>query len=180
MKLYRNVLPALTAALLLLVSPAFAGDLDSQTVNNWADSMQELEEWGDRQGEMDDDYTDVDDPGDFQSALSRMAEQDREIERIIERHGFSDGAEWAETGSRIFNAYLAVEVREQEPEMQREFQQQIEEIEANPHLSDEQKQQMRSQMEQMMGMMGEIFTAPEADMAAVEANKSRLDELFDN
>lgn len=34
---------------------------------------------GNRQGEVDHDYTEVDDPGDFQSALSRMARQDREV-----------------------------------------------------------------------------------------------------
>lgn len=50
MKRYRHVPPALAAALLSLVSPAFPGDLDSQTVNNWADSIEELEEWGESPG----------------------------------------------------------------------------------------------------------------------------------
>ena len=180
MKPERNRLIALVGALFLIASPLLAGDLDARTVDNWAASMEELEAWGDSQNDLDDDYAGADDPQDFQSALSRMVQQDREIQRIIERHGFADGAEWAEVGSRIFQAYLAVQMREQEPEMQREFQEQMEAIDSNPHLSEEQKQEMRSQMEQMMGMMSGMFTAPEADMAAVQERRSRLDELFGN
>ena len=47
-------------------------------------------------------------------------------------------------------------------------------------MREEQKQQMRSQMEQMMGTMSGMLTAPESDMAAVERNRTRLNELFGN
>ncbi len=169
---------AVSSALIMLAAPAFAQQLDRATVNSWADSMEELERWGDRQGELDDDYTGAEDPGDFQSALAQIARHDREVQRIIERHGFSSGGEWAAVGSQIFNAYLALQMREQEPEMQRQFQEQIDAIEQNPHLSDEQRRQMRAQMEEVMGMMGGLFTAPEEDIAAVQANRARLDRLF--
>ena len=169
-----------TGALFILAAPAFGQQLNRATVNNWADSMEELERWGDRQGRLNDDYAGAEDPGDFQSALARIARQDREVQRIIERNGFASGSEWATVGSQIFNAYLALQMREQEPEMQREFQEQIDAIEENPHLNEDQRRQMRAQMEEMMSMMGDVFTAPEEDIAAVEANRSRLDRLFDN
>ena len=180
MKANRPGCVVLIAALLLLALPAFAQELDRSTVNRWAASMEELESWGDRQGDLDEDYTRAEDPTDFQSALSRIAQQDREIQGIIERHGFTDSGEWAAVGAKIFNAYMALQMREQEPDMQREFQQQLDAIDENPHISDEQRQQLRAQMEAMMSMMSGMFTAPEADITAVEANRARLDQLLDN
>ncbi len=171
---------ALVGILLIAGAPLAAQDLDRATVNNWADSMEELERWGEQHGEFEDDYTGAEHPGDMQSALAQIARQDREVQRIIERNGFASGSEWAAVGSQIFNAYLALQMREQEPEMQREFQEQIDAIDENPHLSEDQRRQMRAQMEEMMSMMGGLFTAPEQDIAAVEANRARLDRLFDN
>ncbi len=157
--------------------------LDRGTINRWADSMDEFERWSEAQGDLDsfdDDYDDYDDPMDFETAFAQAAREHAEIRRIISRHGFSDGTEWAQIGARIMRAYGAVEMGEQAPEYRSEMQRQLDELEDNPHFDDETRAMMRRQMEEAMGTMAQVWDAPEADVAAVRANRARLERLFED
>ncbi len=165
----------LTAVLLLGAGMAFAQQtLDSGTVNRWADSMEEIQEWGKTQ----DDFDDPSDPMDFEGAFAEVAQRHAEVRRIIGRHGFSDGDEWAAIGARVLNAYGATRMDEEAPGYRQEMETQLREIENSPHLTPEQKQMMRQQMEQAMQMMEGMSEAPPEDVAAVRANRARLDRLF--
>jgi hypothetical protein len=177
-----KLLPVLAATLALLVGTTILHaqqPLDRGTINRWADSMLEIQRWSENQPDMDDGFDDSD-PFNFESSLALAARQHGEIRRIIGRHGFSSGDQWAAVGSRIMNAYSAMHMDEESPEFQREMQQAIREIDQNPHLSAEQKEMMRNQMQMAMGMMTQMADAPAADVAAVRANRAKLDQVFDD
>lgn len=170
---------ALVLTALFFTTWVYAQDrLDGPTIQRWADSMAELQAWGEDLD--DDDDLEIDDPMDFERSLAQAAREHAEVRRIVARHGFRDGDHWAGVGGRIMNAYWALMMQDEAPEMHSEMQRQIEEIEQNPHLSREQKEMMRNQMEQAMGMMGRLAEAPPADIAAVRANRERLDRLFED
>lgn len=158
--------------------------LDSGTINRWADSMEEIQEWGETQDDFDDGLgDDIDDPGDpmdFENSFAEAARRHAEVRRIISRHGFSNGDAWASIGARILNAYGSMRMGEEAPGHRRELEQQLREIDNSPHLTPQQKQMMRQQMEQAMMMMDEMSDAPPQDVAAVRANRARLSRLFED
>lgn len=96
------------------------------------------------------------------------------LENIVQEHGFNDLQQWSQTGDRIFRAWMAIEMQEQNPQAQREIAEAMAEIENSPHMTDTQKAQMRAMMEGAMGAMESAKNAPPAD---VEAIRPHLDEL---
>lgn len=166
---------------LFAVSPALA--LDSRTIDRWVDSMEELQSWADDNvADMEDDFSgEMDDPMnfDFEAQLARTAREHSRVESIIRDHGFS-ADEWANVGSRIFQAFMAVNMEGASAEMDAEMAEAMREMEESPHMTEEQKQMMRQQMQQaqqMMGSMGEGVS--DSDRRAVEARMDRLNEFFD-
>ncbi|MFP4431481.1 MAG: hypothetical protein ACOCW6_04555 [Spirochaetota bacterium] len=171
----------LGVALLLGTGVAFAQQaLDDGTINRWADSMEEIQEWGESQDDFENDFENPEDPLDFEGSFAEAARRHAEVRRIIARHGFSDGDEWAAIGARVLNAYGAMRIEEEAPDYRQEMEAQLREIENSPHLTPEQKQMMRQQMEQAMQMMEGTADAPPADIAAVRGNRARLDRLFED
>jgi hypothetical protein len=175
----------LGVALLLGTGMVFAQQaLDNGTINRWADSMEEIQEWGESQEDFDDgfedDFEDPDDPLDFEGSFAEAARQHAEVRRIIARHGFSDGDHWASVGARIMQAYAALEMGETSGDYRQEMEEQLREIDNSPHLSPEQKRMMRQQMQDAMQMMEGMSDAPPADVAAVRGNRARLDRLFED
>ena len=150
--------------------------LDRGTINRWADSMEEVQRWGESRIDLDGGDASMD----FAASFARAAREHAEVRRIIARHGFPSGDQWAQTGSRIMHAYGAMKMDAYAPAMEREMRQQLEEIERMPHLTPEQRQMMRQQIEQAMGFVQESSDAPAEDVAAVRANRQRLDRLFED
>ena len=151
--------------------------LDDAAIDRWLTTMEELQAWGDRQEELDDDDFQADDPQDFdfEQILAETAREHEEAREIIQRNGYDDVAQWASDGGRIFHAMMAVQM-EVSPEMEREMEQAIRELEENPNISEEQKQQFRRQMEQQMERISGMFAdVPEEDMATVER---RMDDIM--
>ncbi|WP_290652954.1 hypothetical protein [Aquisalimonas sp.] len=171
---------ALALAGVLVFANAHA--LDDAAIDQWLGSMKDLQEWGEAQPDLDEEEFDADvDPGDldFESMLSDSVREHREAEQIIERHGYSDVDEWSATGSRIFRAMMAAESGVS-PEMEREMEQALQEIEDAPHLSDEQKAQMREQMTSQMEMLSGMFEdVPESDVEAVRRNRDAIMRVMD-
>lgn len=97
-----------------------------------------------------------------------------QLEDIVQEHGFSDLQQWGLTGDRIFRAWMAIELQEQNPQAQQEIAEAMAEIENSPHMTETQKAQMRAMMEGAMGAMESARNAPPAD---IEAIRPHLDEL---
>ncbi len=144
--------------------------LNRTTINNWVSMMKELQLWDHDAG--------ADADMNFDMMFRQAPRGYPEFQRILNRHGFRDAQDWTEVSTRITQAYWTMQFRDEESEYRAEMQQQLDEIERSPHLTPEQRQAMRQQMEMTMTMMGQMFDAPEADVDAVRANRAALDELF--
>ncbi|MBK1734158.1 hypothetical protein CKO15_02445 [Halorhodospira abdelmalekii] len=176
----RAAIPTLFFSALLAVTVA-AGEahaLDDRTIDRWLGSMQALQEWGDEQEDLDEmleeDDVDFSHPGeiDFEAMFRELAGEHPEIGNIIRDHGYSNSDEWARDGGRIMRATIAVQAGGVQPEMERALR----ELEEQPHLSEQQRAQIRSQMEQQMGAFGGLVDdVPESDLEAV---KRRQDDIL--
>lgn len=181
----RHFTPLFAAfALMLAAVAASATDLDSDVIDRWANSMDEIEVWAQENEMSDADMTDPDDPTNLEASMSMAVSQNPGMQDIIEDHGFNDGDTWASTGARIVNAYGAV-VMEEDPqagsyeEMQQQMQAQLEQLESDPNINEQQLEMIREQASGAMAMMERMASAPEADKDVVRNNRGRLDQLFE-
>ena len=170
-------------ALLLAAVSVSASDLDSDTINNWANTMEDIEVWAQENEISDQDMVDPDDPTNLESSMARAASNHEGMQDIISSHGFNNGDEWASTGARIVNAYGAVVMEEDQAgtyeDMEQQMQAQMQQLEEDPNISEEQLAMIREQMDNALAMMQRMSDAPEGDKEAVRANRSRLDEVFE-
>ena len=175
----------LIAVLLLLVSGAYAhaSSLPDATIKNFIASMEAVQVLEDEY-----DMDEFDEEGDLYSDEDGVPEKPMsesiarlkghevygKLREVVQQHGFSDVASWAQVGDRIIKAWFAIEMREESPEMRSELDRAIREIEESPHMTDHQKQEIIQQMRQSMTFMEAMADAPEADIDAV---RPHLDEL---
>ncbi|MCH8552970.1 MAG: hypothetical protein LAT62_13615 [Natronospirillum sp.] len=172
-----------TLALALAAVSVSASDLDSETIDNWANTMSEIEVWAQENEISDADMVDPDDPTNLESSMAMAARNHDGMQDIITSNGFSDGDEWASTGARIVNAYGAVVMEEDDAgsysEMQEQMEAQLAQLEQDPNITEEQMGMIREQMDNALAMMQRMSEAPDADKQAVRDNRARLDELFE-
>lgn len=175
----------LLSALLLLPAVAVANDeLTADVINRWADSMEGLEAWGEENDDLtQEDFIDPNDPLNVEASMARTAREYPEVQEILADNGFSDGDNWANIGGRIINAYGAVmlsETVDSPDELQAQMEAQLEVFAGDPNINEEQLAMIREQMEEASQMMAQMMAAPAEDIAAVEANQARLDQLFND
>jgi lantibiotic modifying enzyme len=99
------------------------------------------------------------------------------LEDIARDHGFNNLEQWAATGDRVFQAWMAIEMEQQNPAAQQEMNAALAEIENSPNMTPEQKAQMRAMMQGAMGAMESASNAPAADIAAVRPHINALRAL---
>lgn len=177
----RNI-PAGIFMLLFVINPVSA--LDGSTIDRWIDSMEELQKWGDEQPDaaIDPDFNaDMGNPMDFDfgAMLERSAREHSEVRSIVRDYGFSP-EEWADVGTRIFHAFMAIEMKGASAEAEREMAEAREQIENNPHMSEQQKEMMRQQLQHaQQAMGGMVEDVPDDDRRAVESRRDRLNRFFE-
>lgn len=166
---------------LLATSPVFA--LDGGTIDRWLNSMEELQAWGDDQPDtMDEDFSaEMEDPMDFDfgALLERSLREHGEARSIIQNHGFN-AEEWTNIGTRIFQAFVAIEMERQSADVENEMARALQQMEDNPHMTEQQKETMRQQMQQTQQMMnGMTNDVPAEDLRAAKSRRDRLIRVFD-
>lgn len=152
------------------------------TVDRWIASMTELRQWSEQRAEegADTEPRTGDARVDMEEMLARFARDSEEVEAIVDRHGFTGRDQWAEIGSRIFNAYVAIRMREQAPEIEQQMQESIRQIDENPYMEEDQKEMMRQQLataHEQFAHSGEDL--PPGDLEAVRERRAALDTYFD-
>lgn len=168
--------------LLFVINPVYA--LDGSTIDRWVDAMEELQSWGDEQPDtaFDPDFNNnMGGPMnfDFGAMLERSAREHGEVRSIVRDHGFSP-EEWAEVGSRIFHAFIAIEMKGASAKAESEMTKALQQIEDNPNMSEQQKDMMRQQLQHaQQAMGGMIKDVPDTDRRAVESRRDRLNRVFD-
>lgn len=97
---------------------------------------------------------------------------------IINKHGFADPDKWAMVLTRVFHAYAAYKMQLEQPNMQAQIQQSMAEIQNNPNLTPEQKQQMMQMMQQSTQSWRAYMNAPAADIEAVKPFAGEIEHTF--
>lgn len=170
------------AGLLLGMGQAHA--LGGDTIDRWIAAMGDLQQWAEQHGAELEDDMDVDaaHPGEinFERMMNEFARRHDDVQRIVRRHGFGDTGEWANISGRVFNAYMAVKMGDAVPEMERQMQQALREMEENANIPEEHKEMMRQQMAQQRQVMtGFSDDVSDEDMRAVRAREADLDSFFE-
>lgn len=176
---------AFSLALIGLSStPAHAQSLTEDRVRAFIDSMNEAEtlatEYEDELEALQEADQSNRSDGDMSGMFSRSLEAIKghefygELGELADKHGFDSVEEWATTGDQVFQAWMALEMEQQDPGMQAEMEAAMAEMENNPHMSEEQKAQMRAMMQSATTSMRTAQQAPESAKAAV---RPFMDEL---
>jgi coenzyme F420-reducing hydrogenase alpha subunit len=181
-KLFTPIIIALALIALTLAPQAQARDLTEKTVRSFIDSLGAAETLAeDHQDFLDALEAEQDDENmDFSTVFSSSLKDLKghamygELEKVVKQHGFSSVDQWGETGDRVFRAWFALEMDQQGGVAQQEMQQALAEIENSPHMTEEQKAQMRAMMQSATSAMDTARNAPESDKRAV---RPFMDEL---
>ncbi|EON92247.1 hypothetical protein MARLIPOL_11511 [Marinobacter lipolyticus SM19] len=173
----------LVVTLLFTTSTLAADRLTNEKVRAFISTLQEAET-------LDDDFDQLNEqmPGsgnpsempDFSSIFSDSVNQMRgheaynRMEGIVKENGFDSMEEWGATGDRVFQAWMAIEMEDQHPQMARKMAAAMDEINNNPNLSEAQKEQMRAMMGGATAAMESARQAPESDKQAVRPHMQAL------
>lgn len=175
----------LTLALTLLftASPVAADSLTDGKVRAFINTLQEAETLEGDFDQLNEELPGSGNPSempDFSSIFSDSVNKMRgheaydRMEDIVEDNGFDSMEDWGATGDRVFQAWMAIEMENQHPEMVREMAGAMDEINNNPHLTEAQKEQMRAMMGNATAALENASKAPEADKQAVRPHMEAL------
>lgn len=170
----------------LLFAVASASSLTDVQVRNFVASWSQVTQLFDEYDDDDEFMDEYDDDGDDElfSAVSMISDMVRamegdpayaQAEAIVRQHGFSSIDEWGSVGDRVMKAAFALSMGDFGLAAEDRMEESMQEIEQNPHLTDEHKQEILRSMREAAAMRAEVAAAPEADKAAVQPY---LDDIF--
>jgi hypothetical protein len=168
----------------LLFAVASASSLTDAKVKSFVASWSQVAQLFDEHDYEDDEFIDDDEDDEIFSAVNMISDMLRAMEddpvyarvdAIARQHGFSSIDEWGAVGDRVMRAAFAVSMGDFGLDAEERLEQAMREIDQNPHLTEEQKQEFLRSMREAAEMRAEVAAAPEADKAAV---RPYLDEIF--
>ena len=180
---FKTSLLTVFCCLFALASTAHAESLTDSTVRSFISSLETLQGMEDEFEGLAEDMSMEDETEQmpdlsriFSSSVEKMEghRMYRQLEDVVQQHGFSSAEEWGETGDRIFRAWSALEMGEQSGQVNQEIAEAMEEINNNPNMSEAQKAQMREMMGGAMSAYEQAANAPEADKRAVAPHREAL------
>jgi hypothetical protein len=182
--IHTAVITTLFTLLALFSAGTQAQGLSDQTISSFIDSLKAAEQLS---SEFEDLSDDMDSQNDgtmpdfsriFSDSLKELEGHQAygQLEDLVQNHGFNSLEDWAATGDRIFQAWMAIEMEQQNPAARQEMDAAMAEIENNPNMTAEQKAQMRAMMQSAMGAMESASNAPPADVKAVRPHVEALRE----
>ncbi len=191
--MFRNqVISQCVLALLmsLLAFTAQADNLSDKTIRAFIASMQDAQALQDKYEGTDQWPDETADDTDSIPDMSRIFSDGiedmktypvyKEFEKIIKKHGFSSTEQWASVGDRVFHAMMAIEMKAENPAMGQEMAEAMAELDNNPHMTAEQKEQMKAMMSGAMGVIQSASNAPAADINAVRPHMDTLRTFMDS
>lgn len=189
---YTRFNPILIVALVALAATlgmpqALAQSLSESNVKSFVESLEAAQPIMDKHEDFLDSLENEQEPDsiDFSTIFSSGLEDIKghqmynDMQRLVRRHGFSGVEQWADVGDQVFQAWFALEMDEQRPTIDREMQAALSEIENSPHLTAEQKDQMRAMMQTSSAMMDSTRAVPETNKRLVGPYREQLRTLFD-
>ena len=85
------------------------------------------------------------------------------VNKIVQKHGYTDYTNFLVEAGTILSAYTAVELGRESGSVQPEIQEAIDEIEKNPHYTAEQKKQMKDMLIQTSKTMEDYSKSASTD-----------------
>lgn len=102
-----------------------------------------------------------------------------DFKRVIRRHGFRSGEEWASLSDRIIKAMITHEINASRPQIEAEMEEMLRELRNNEHLSAEMKEQFERQARSQLSQMNEMWSAPEGDVRAIQPHIATLRKVLE-
>lgn len=179
-----STLRVLLIATLLFAANSYAANLSDRTITSFISSLEELNQMADEFDALDMELdaeadNDIVMP-DFENMISTGLKDIKghpeynKLATIIKRHGFNNPDQWAQTGDRIFHAWMALEMSGQSMDVSQEMKNALAELDSNPDMTPAQKEQMRAMMGGAMSVMQQAVNAPEADINSVKPHINKL------
>jgi len=178
MKCLQKSWPCLCVVLLIVANLSLAAQpLTSDVIERWLKSQDEMMAWGNKHQDRIDYNSGSGFPANAEEMLApvRAAGLYDEVAKLTKKYGFAKPEEWADASVRIIGAMGALEVGDSMQGI--DVQQQLNQIQNSPGLSEAQKQQMMQMMRQSMQAMKQMSTASEADKAAVKPYLSQIEAV---
>ncbi len=185
----RYVLASIILASLLPVA-AYASSLtDAQVkkfVSSWNDVTTLLDDAYDESEDLYGDDLDADNGDDLSLstmmsdmvALIRGEPVYSQLRRLVRQHGFSSVNDWAQVGDKVMRAAFAIQLGDHAANMEKEMARALKDIDENPHLTEETKQDMKAAWKSNAAAMAELAATPEADKNAVRPHMGELEQMW--
>lgn len=176
----RHLTIVLTLIFSLLSFGAHAEQLTDNTIRSFIQSLEAAQAMGPEFEEFTNEQENINKLPDLSRIFSSSVEAAEghkaygQMEDLAQDHGFKNIDEWANTGDRIYSAWLTIEMGDESAGFQQEMSGAMAEIENNPNMSAEQKAQMRAAMQAAMGITQQANNAPAADIEAVKPHLNAL------
>jgi len=182
----RNPLTLITAFLLLLALPyapnTFAQELTDKTVRSFVEVMESMEPLTEKHKAFLDELEEQesDEEPEFSALMSSGIEDIKghpvyeDLEDLVQEHGFSSVEAWAQTGDQVMEAWMALEMENQPAGMMEQMQASMEQIENAPHLTPEQKAELKAMMQGSLKGFESLDKVPESSKAVVKPYVERL------
>ncbi|MCC5856252.1 MAG: hypothetical protein JJU10_11340 [Idiomarina sp.] len=169
-------------ALLTFNTSVLADSLTDRHIRAFIASMEELKTIEDELKEFE---LDEDDGLEGMPSMAQLVENMRDypvygrVETAVKKHGFSSVDAWAVTADRVIRAVISVHMEAHQADYRMEMMQLMEDLDSNPHMSAQQRQQMRDMIMQGQEWFDEFGNAPDADRRAIQPHLQRLIEVLE-
>lgn len=179
----KSIIPSGFIVLLsTLLLAGFSQALERDQIQNWVLTLQDIEQWVTENNITNAEMIDYENPTDIEASMQSAASRHEAIQEIIAGYGFASSDQWANTGSRIIDAYGAMLLEDNEDQsyddIQRELDAQLEMLAQESALGPEQQEMIRTQIETVQAVMARMMSSSEADRASVRAHRDLLDPVF--
>ncbi len=176
--MFKKFVPVLLLISLFAMTAHAASPLTSDQVERVLSALEQLESYTDamdaereQSGELD---ADVLDPEMFNRECALIYGYNSDTKRIIEDHGFTNKS-WPETAGRVMKALSYLAIQEEGHSGAEQMKQALEQIEANPNMSPEQKQAMKQHLQSAMKTVEVMMDAPKEDVKVVRPYYEKLE-----
>src|SRR5690606_392207 len=133
----------------------FAQELTDKTVRSFVEVMESMEPLTEKHtaflDELEEQESDEEPefsalmPSGIEASKGHPAHEDRDD--LVQQHGSPSAEAWAQTGDQVMQAWMALEMENQPAGMMEQMQASMEQIENAPHLTPEQKTELKAMMQ---------------------------------
>lgn len=184
MAMRSSITTVLMAALLMMATSVWADELSNQEIEQFIASMEKLQTMDEEFQAFEADDEDKSQMPDTDHLVSEGLARLRgnklydKVDSIVRDYGFDNAEAWSQTGDRVLDAYIALQMKGKSGSAQSQMDKALREMDENSQMTPAQKEQMRAMMAQSMASMKSFAEAPPEDMAAVKPYQDRLDQVM--